>query len=122
MTVAHHCTSVFDRRRRDPLWRITETLSGEGKITKQAVELFYGQIDGLIDKRMEAVKHGYKGKDVEGVDLLDLFLQTTQDKYTLGGMIFSFLSAGRTPMSPARVTGADSAIQEIPPDSAPRGS
>ena len=70
-------------------------MSGEGKVTSSAVKLFYDQIDGLIDKRLAAIKKGYKVGSSEGVDLLDLFLQTTDDKYTLGGMIFSFLSAGR---------------------------
>lgn len=31
----------------------------------------------------------------EGVDLLDLFLQQTTDVYTVGGMVFAFLAAGR---------------------------
>ncbi|KAI1630411.1 cytochrome P450 [Exophiala viscosa] len=86
---------LFDRRRRDPLWRITEKLSGEDRITKRAVKLFYGQIDGLIKKRLEAMSNGYKPNANAGIDLLDLFLQSTTDPYTLGGMVFSFLSAGR---------------------------
>ncbi|KAK5061940.1 hypothetical protein LTR44_003315 [Exophiala sp. CCFEE 6388] len=86
---------LFDRRRRDPLWKITEKLSGEDRITKRAVSLFYGQIDGLIKKRLEAMDNGYKPDPDAGIDLLDLFLQSTTDPYTLGGMVFSFLSAGR---------------------------
>ncbi|KAL6247438.1 hypothetical protein RBB50_005784 [Rhinocladiella similis] len=86
---------LFDRRRRDPLWRLTEKLSGENKTTKRAVDLFYKQIDFLIEKRLEAIKDGYKPNPDNGVDLLDLFMQTTTDKYTLGGMVFSILSAGR---------------------------
>ncbi|KAJ5201958.1 uncharacterized protein N7498_006621 [Penicillium cinerascens] len=85
----------FDRRRRDPLWRITEKLSGEDKITKRAADLFYSKIDGLINKRLEAMKNGYKLKPDAGVDLLDLFTQSETDPYKLGGMVFSFLSAGR---------------------------
>jgi len=77
------------------LWRITEKLSGEDRITKRAVKLFYGQIDGLIKKRLEAMSNGYKPNPDVGIDLLDLFLQSTTDPYTLGGMVFSFLSAGR---------------------------
>ncbi|OQV04996.1 hypothetical protein CLAIMM_09800 [Cladophialophora immunda] len=88
-------THLFDRRRRDPLWRITEKLSGEDVITKKAVNLFYKQIDFLIDKRLDLMKNGYKPDPENGVDLLDLFLQSTTEKYTLGGMVFSFLSAGR---------------------------
>ncbi|KAL3463137.1 cytochrome P450 [Aspergillus heterothallicus] len=88
-------TVLFDRRRRDPLWKITEKLSGEDKITKRAVNLFYGTIDGLIKKRLEAMKDGYKPDPDAGVDLLDVFIQSTTDLYTLGGMVFSFLSAGR---------------------------
>ncbi|KAI3333326.1 cytochrome P450 [Ustulina deusta] len=86
---------LFDRRRRDPLWRITEKLSGEDKISKRAVDLFYRQIDGLIKKRLETMVDDCKPSPDAGVDLLDLFLQSTTDQYTLGGMIFSFLSAGR---------------------------
>jgi len=86
---------VFDRRRRDPLWKITERLSGEDKVTKRAVGLFYGQIDALIRKRIEAMNQGYKLDPSAGVDLLDLFLQSTTDVYTLGGMVFAFLVAGR---------------------------
>lgn len=86
---------VFDRRRRDPLWKVTEKLSGEYKTSKKAVELFYGQIDGLIKKRLEAIENGYKPKSDGQVDLLDLFMQSTTDVYTLGGMVFAFLSAGR---------------------------
>lgn len=86
---------MFDRRRRDPLWKITEKISGEDKITKTAVNLFYTQIELLIEKRLEAVQNGYKPNPEAGVDLLDLFLQTTTDKYTLSGMVFSILSAGR---------------------------
>jgi hypothetical protein len=86
---------VFDRRRRDPLWRITEKLSGEDKISKRAVDLFYGQIESLIKKRLEAMENGYKPNPDAGVDLLDLFLESTTDVYTLSGMVFAFLSAGR---------------------------
>lgn len=87
--------AVFDRRRRDPLWKITERLSGEDKVTKRAVNLFYGKIDGLIIKRLETMRNGYKPNPDAGVDLLDIFLQSTTDVYKLGGMVFSFLSAGR---------------------------
>lgn len=59
------------------------------------MDLFYRQIDGLIKKRLEAVKHGYKSDSAAGADLLDLFMESTTDVYTLGGMVFSFLSAGR---------------------------
>lgn len=95
-------TAVFDRRRRDPLWRLTERLSGENKISKRGVDLFYQRIDGLIDKRLRAMTNGYKPNPDAGVDLLDVFLQTTSDTYTLGGMIFSFLSAGRESQSAYR--------------------
>ncbi|OAP59732.1 hypothetical protein AYL99_07030 [Fonsecaea erecta] len=88
-------THLFDRRRRDPLWRVTEKLSGEDAITKKAVDLFYKQIDQLIEKRLNLMENGYKPNPDDGVDLLDLFLQSTSDVYTLGGMVFSFLSAGR---------------------------
>ncbi|KAI1390435.1 cytochrome P450 [Hypoxylon trugodes] len=86
---------LFDRRRRDPLWKISERLSGEDKISQRAVDLFYGQIDGLIKRRLDAMEQGYKPNPEAGVDLLDLFLQSTKDLYTLGGMVFAFLSAGR---------------------------
>jgi hypothetical protein len=59
------------------------------------VDLFYGQIDGLIQKRLDAMGNGYQPKPEAGVDLLDLFMQSTTDPYKLGGMVFSFLSAGR---------------------------
>lgn len=78
------------------MWRVSEKLSGEDKVTKRAVELFYGKIDYLIEKRLEAMRNGYKPNPDAGVDLLDLFMQSTTDKYTLGGMVYSFLSAGRT--------------------------
>ena len=86
---------VFDRRRRDPLWMITERLSGEDKVTQTAVDLFYEQIDLLIEKRLEAVRDGVKPDPENGVDLLAQFMESTSDKYTLSGMGFSFLSAGR---------------------------
>lgn len=89
------CILVFDRRRRDPLWKLTEKLSGESKITQKAVNLFYGQIDKLIDKRLQAMENGYKPDPDAGVDLLDLFIQSTNDRYKLSGMVFAFLSAGR---------------------------
>ncbi|KIW53737.1 hypothetical protein PV05_09283 [Exophiala xenobiotica] len=88
-------THLFDRRRRDPLWRITEKLSGEDAVTKRAVDLFYAKIDFLIEKRLDKMKNGYNPNPDAGVDLLDLFMQSTSDKYTLGGMVYSFLSAGR---------------------------
>lgn len=59
------------------------------------MDLFYGQIDGIIKKRLNAMENGYKPDSSAGVDLLDLFLQSTNDLYTLGGMVFAFLSAGR---------------------------
>ncbi|KAH8425110.1 uncharacterized protein LDX57_002859 [Aspergillus melleus] len=86
---------LFDRRRRDPLWKLNEKLSGEHNISQRAVDLFYEQIDGLIQRRLDAMRQGYKPNPEAGVDLLDLFLQSTQDLYTLGGMVFAFLSAGR---------------------------
>ncbi|CAI7604828.1 unnamed protein product [Penicillium pancosmium] len=86
---------LFDRRRRDPLWKFNERLSGEDKISQHAVGLFYEQIDGLIQRRLDAMNSGYKPDPDAGVDLLDLFIQSTQDRYTLGGMVFAFLSAGR---------------------------
>ncbi|KAK7227543.1 hypothetical protein V2G26_015546 [Clonostachys chloroleuca] len=86
---------LFDRRRRDPLWKINEKISGESQIAQNAVDLFYAQIDGLIQRRLDAVKNGYQPDPDAGVDILDLFLQSTQDKYTLGGQVFAFLSAGR---------------------------
>lgn len=93
----HYLTGyiVFDRRRRDPLWRITERLSGEDKSTQRAVDLFYAQIDALIAKRFDLIKDGYKPDPEAGVDLLDMFIQSTDDQYRLGGMVFAFLSAGR---------------------------
>lgn len=87
--------AVFDRRRRDPLWRITEKLSGEDKITKKAVSLFYEQIEGLIRRRLYDTKGYYEAGEDAGVDLLDLFLQSTTDEYELSGMVFGILSAGR---------------------------
>ena len=85
----------FDRRRRDPLWRISEKISGEDKITKRAADLFYEKIDGLIQKRIEAVANGYKPDPDAGVDILDMFMQSETNPWKLGGMVFSFLSAGR---------------------------
>lgn len=70
-------------------------MSGEDKISKRAVDLFYGQIESLIKKRLEAMENGYKPNPDAGVDLLDLFLESTTDVYTLSGMVFAFLSAGR---------------------------
>lgn len=58
------------------------------------MDLFYGHIDVLIDKRLEKIKHGYKTPE-DSVDLLDLFIDATSDRYTLGGMVFGFLAAGR---------------------------
>lgn len=77
------------------MWRVSEKLSGEDKITKRAADLFYAKIDGLIKRRLDAMKSGYKPEPDAGVDLLDLFTQSTTDPYKLGGMVFSFLSAGR---------------------------
>jgi hypothetical protein len=77
------------------LWRITEKLSGEDKTTKRATNLFYAKIDEIIKKRLDAMKNGYTPDPDAGVDLLDLFAQSTTDPYKLGGMVFSFLSAGR---------------------------
>lgn len=82
---------------------ITEKLSGEDKITKKAVSLFYEQIDDLIKKRLNAMQDGYKPNPDAGVDLLDIFLQTTTDLYKLGGMVFGFLSAGRQFCAPCEV-------------------
>ncbi|EXJ58620.1 hypothetical protein A1O7_06047 [Cladophialophora yegresii CBS 114405] len=86
---------LFDRRRRYPLWRLTEKLSGEDKTSKRAAALFYAQIDGLIKKRLDMIKNGYKPSPDDGVDLLDLFMQSTDDPHTLGGMVFGILVAGR---------------------------
>jgi hypothetical protein len=86
---------VFDRRRRDPLWRVTEKLSGEDKITQRAVGLFYGQIDAIIAKRLKLRAKGIEADPDAGVDLLDLFMQSTTDPYKLSGMMFGFLAAGR---------------------------
>lgn len=89
-------STVFDKRRRNPLWKLTEKLSGENHITKEAVDLFYAEVDGLIQQRIDEKRSGFNKVDQEGgVDLLELFMQTTEDKYTLGGMCFSFLAAGR---------------------------
>lgn len=41
------------------------------------------------------MKNGYTPDPDAGVDLLDLFAQSTTDPYKLSGMVFSFLSAGR---------------------------
>jgi hypothetical protein len=87
--------AVFDRRRRDPIWKLTEKLSGEDKITDQAVNLFYEQMDALVKKRIDAMASEYKYNPEGGVDLLDLFMQSTNDPYELSGMIFAFLIAGR---------------------------
>lgn len=61
----------------------------------KAVNLFYKQIDGLIQKRLDAMENGYCPNPNAGVDLLDMFIESTTDRYKLGGMVFSFLSAGR---------------------------
>jgi hypothetical protein len=87
--------TVFDRRRRDPLWKITEKLSGEDKVSKRAVDLFYGQMESLIKKRLEAIESGYKSNADAGVDLLDLFIESTTDVQALSGMVLAFLLAGR---------------------------
>lgn len=86
---------MFDRRRRDPLWKITEKLSGEDKITNKAAEMFYEKVEWIINKRLTAMKEGYKYNPDDGVDILDLFIQSTTDVYRLSGMIFGFLVAGR---------------------------
>lgn len=89
-------STVFDKRRRNPLWKITEKWTGQDHITKEAVSLFYAEVDGLIQQRIDEKSRGFNKVDAEGgVDLLELFMQTTNDKYTLGGMCFSFLAAGR---------------------------
>ena len=91
---------VFDRRRRDPIWKLTEKLSGEDKVTDTAVNLFYEQIDALVKKRFDAVAAGYKyNPEEDGADLLDLFMQSTNNPYQLGGMAFAFLIAGRKCLS-----------------------
>jgi hypothetical protein len=77
------------------MWKWTEWLSGEDKITDGAVNLFYEQMDALVQKRIDAVAAGYKHNPDEGVDLLDLFMQSTSDAYSLSGMVFAFLIAGR---------------------------
>jgi hypothetical protein len=41
------------------------------------------------------VKNGYEPDPETGVDILDLFMQSETDPWKLGGMVFSFLSAGR---------------------------
>ncbi|KAK6219087.1 hypothetical protein LQW54_002589 [Pestalotiopsis sp. IQ-011] len=86
---------LFDRRRRDPLWQLMETLSGEDKISQKASNLFYAQIDALVAKRFEMIENGYKPNADAGVDLLDMFMDSTHDRYALGGMVFAFLFAGR---------------------------
>lgn len=49
-----------------------------------------------MKKRIDAVAAGYEYDPEEGgVDLLDLFMQSTSDPYELGGMVFAFLIAGR---------------------------
>jgi hypothetical protein len=70
------------------------------------VGLFYAQIDGLIKKRLGMIKNGYKPSPDAGVDLLDLFMQSTDDPYTLGGMVFGFLVAGREFVSPSNLVTA----------------
>jgi hypothetical protein len=77
------------------LWKLNERLSGDDKVTSAGIASFYGVIDGLIKKRLDAMANGYKPNPDVGVDLLDVFLQLTTDIYTLGGMVFSFLNAGR---------------------------
>lgn len=46
------------------------------------------------------MRNGYTPDPDAGVDLLDLFAQSTTDPYKLGGMVFSFLSAGRELLPP----------------------
>lgn len=70
--------------------------------------LFYGQIDSLIQKRLDEMQNGYEPKPDAGVDLLDLFMQSTTDPYELGGMVFSFLSAGRKLWTSELGSSADS--------------
>ncbi|CAI6073614.1 unnamed protein product [Clonostachys chloroleuca] len=53
-------------------------------------------MDALVKKRMDAIASGYKYNLEEGVvDLLDLFMQSTNDPCELGGRVFAFIIAGR---------------------------
>ena len=70
-------------------------MTGDHKIASYGMNCFYSMIDGLIQQRIDAYKEGYQPNPDDGVDLLDLFMQSTQDRYKLSGMVFSFLNAGR---------------------------
>lgn len=59
------------------------------------MDLFYRQIETLIRRRLKKIENGYEPSLHAGVDLLDLFLESTNDIYRLSGMVFAFLSAGR---------------------------
>ncbi|KAM0751316.1 cytochrome P450 [Meredithblackwellia eburnea MCA 4105] len=84
--------ALLDQRRRNPMWQVTEYLSGKKKITDRAISLIYGFLDPIIQRRLETPS---KMEESGKVDLLDLFIQSTTDRYTLGGMCLGFLLAGR---------------------------
>jgi hypothetical protein len=51
-------------------------------------------MDDIVERRLR--KHaGDDTSETRGVDLLDLFMESTHDKYTLSGMCVNFLLAGR---------------------------
>lgn len=65
------------------------------RLSRQSI-LRADQMDALVKKRMDAIASGYKFNLEEGVvDLLDLFMQSTNDPYELGVMVFAFIIAGR---------------------------
>jgi hypothetical protein len=51
-------------------------------------------MDDIVERRLQKSAEE-KESEPKGVDLLDLFTESTRDKYTLSGMCVNFLLAGR---------------------------
>ncbi|CAD6913656.1 unnamed protein product [Tilletia controversa] len=107
-----YAQQVINSRSFDPIFKQTELFSAQGKNMRKAVASIQTFAGGIIDDRLRAVQREKKANQdqgqatratgtiaqlakKDGKDLLDLFMETTQDREELLIVVLNFLIAGR---------------------------
>ncbi|KAK0541279.1 hypothetical protein OC835_000263 [Tilletia horrida] len=112
-TAFDYAQVVINKRLMLPAFRVVEALTGTGKKMDQAITTIQNFAGGIIDDRLRAAqaktaneaanptKPTHEGGSLsklakkDGKDLLDLFLESVQDRDELLTIVLNFLIAGR---------------------------
>ncbi|KXS09953.1 cytochrome P450 [Gonapodya prolifera JEL478] len=101
MEAFDNTNNIIARRGPNPFWKLTEQLDGTAARVQKYVEIMDGVALKVISEKKRNLAQGRSSSDGLKFDLLDLFLQTTNDDGTeltfkqLRDVVLNFIIAGR---------------------------